>query len=546
MVKTQHSIFLLWKNSTFILLFLYVIFFIPSASCEGIYTSTAHGNSTAGVDRSVVTGSTYPYAKGNCAHCHEIHASLDGQEPQPPSPEGPTLFSLFRSNFGANKNMLCFDCHENFKFGSYPFGYGRHGVYEGKTTYENSTHNLSTNMVWPDSSPPGPPINDPGNCVNCHNPHGYADANGLIPSMLFSREENLCLACHDGSPVVKDVKTFILTKTYRHQVNSYTNIHRPGILGADEENRTYLSQNKHVECVDCHNPHAATQDNPIYRAPGVTPIYSSNAFWQAPSSYTETKVNSKIEEEYKVCFRCHSSYNQNLAGWNSNWTDVALEFNPNNYSYHYVMGDITTAAPLPPNGSGCNSYGPMAGSTQIPRASQTYGNFNLTYIGMMEPSLAGKSNAEIRQAKLRCSSCHGPDNAGASGTPEGPHGSSYQFILKVPAGSPYNRWNSSVNYKNNKGTIWCFNCHDPNFTNTGFSRGNENLHLKEHDDRACQLCHTAIPHGWKRYRLLRFGNCDPSPYNRLGNSGLLSGVTWKTSGNWERSDCHRYATGSGC
>ena len=536
----RHLYSLANKRPAILLISIFLVF-IPFVAFGGTYTSTAHGNSSTGVDRSVVTGSSYPdstpYAKGHCGHCHEKHASVGGAEPTPPAAEGATDFALFRSDFGSNKNELCFACHENFTFASQPAGYGRHGVYEGRTNYEASIHNTSSSMVWPDGSPPGPTVSDYGNCLNCHNPHGYADSNGLIPSMLFSREENLCLACHDGSPVTEDVKTIITTKTYRHAVDNYTGIHLPG-LSSGEEDRTYLSNNKHVECVDCHNPHAVDSANPTAHAPGVTP--TNGGFWSAPTGFTETKVNGGVNDEYKICFRCHSSYNTSLTTWNASWTDVSLEFNVNNYSYHYVEGDKTTASALPSNGSGCSSYGPNAGSTQIPRASTTTGNFNSTYIGVMEPSLAGLSDSQIRSARLKCSSCHGSDGAGGS-TPEGPHGSAYQFILKVPSGSPYTRWDSTVRYSD--GNVWCLNCHDPNFTNTGFVQGSQNLHTRRHNRRACQYCHVAIPHGWKRYRLLRLDDCDSSPYVGI-TGGLRSGINWKTSGNWQESDCHNAAVGS--
>ena len=45
-----------------------------------------------------------------------------------------------------------------------------------------------------------------GKCVNCHDVHGYnMDGTGLIPSLLVSREEKLCLVCHDGSPAAKNI-----------------------------------------------------------------------------------------------------------------------------------------------------------------------------------------------------------------------------------------------------------------------------------------------------------------------------------------------------
>ncbi|NIN35609.1 MAG: hypothetical protein GTO60_11190 [Gammaproteobacteria bacterium] len=119
---------------------------------------------------------------------------------------------------------------------------------------------------------------------------------------------------------------------------------------------------------------------------------------------------------------------------------------------------------------------------------------------------------------MRCTDCHGSDAAdGGVSIPEGPHGSGTAKILKIPAGSPYTQWSSSVNWKNNSSTIWCFNCHSNNFTNTGFTGSNPNFHLNKHDDSNCQTCHIAVPHGTgnegsgsanQRKRLLKTSNWD--------------------------------------
>ena len=402
-------------------------------------------------------------------------------------------------------------------------------------------------------------------------------------------EENFCFRCHStttdtnpgGGPAkatagkdyygVADMGTkaeaiysIFNTKTYTHPVTSISGKHKPGD-GSAYNDGSVTGAGRHAECEDCHNPHAATATNPLKGASGVTvsnpgtvfaDLTSSNYTYAADASVSVTQPDgtTTIKLDYRICLKCHSNWAYGAAGnapnptLSATWqqTNMAQEFNANNYSYHYVEGDITSALALPSNGSGCNSYGPKAGSTQIPRASTSYGNFNSTYIGQMEPTLAGLTNAQRRSAKLRCSSCHGIDSASGT-TPEGPHGSANAFILKVPAGSPYTTWNNTVT--RNSGTAWCLNCHDSNFTNTGFRRwggGGQNLHTGRHNGRPCQYCHVAIPHGWKRYRLLRFVDCDPSPYNATGATGFHSGVNWKTSGNWRQSDCHSTGAVAGC
>ncbi|HUV51043.1 MAG TPA: cytochrome c3 family protein [Anaerolineae bacterium] len=84
----------------------------------GPYGNSAHGDSaTFGVLR---TG-TNQYARGNCAHCHEQHASIAGAEPSPSTGDaaGPDRFCLLAQNFNtsalagsyAQDDNACFYCH---------------------------------------------------------------------------------------------------------------------------------------------------------------------------------------------------------------------------------------------------------------------------------------------------------------------------------------------------------------------------------------------------------------------------------------------------
>jgi len=220
---------------------------------EGPYINSAHGGGGpgSGVDRSAATGVEHPdatkeYAAGHCGHCHEMHASIGGGEP---APTGDTQnpYALFKENYGSvDRNQLCYACHENLpSLGGMPLKWGRYGIYEGKTRYTASDHNTNTNMVWPGASPPGPGYTDYGNCHNCHNPQGYEDGSGLIPSQLFKREEDLCEACHT------DIESAANKTTSKHPIHLYAGRHNLPEGGSS----SFGSANRHAECVDCHNPH---------------------------------------------------------------------------------------------------------------------------------------------------------------------------------------------------------------------------------------------------------------------------------------------------
>lgn len=416
----RQILFFIFLSITFILAA------IPCSTIAGSYLNSAHGNSTIGVDRSSIDATLSDYSIGNCAHCHEQHASINGSQPLPNS---------------------------------------------------------------------GVPS----------------------PFLGFSLEQNLCFECHDGNPapLSTDVASQFNLLTYKHgqviatgldYMTDYDNRHDP----KEKSSLDFSIDNRHSECMDCHNPHKATDANPLLGASGI--LVTNGANWSEPSHSTNTVEISDPLNQYQVCFKCHSGW----AGTGSG-TSQALEFNTNNASFHNVEGDIT------------------------PPSSDTYGNFNTTYVYKMMPRYNGYANIQLRNVAMVCSDCHGNTTT----PPLGIHGSSRASLLKAPQGSPYTQWNNTITVKN-RGNCWCFNCHDPNFNNSGFSTGNQDWHLAKHneDSAYCQTCHSAVPHGWKRSKFLIYtydngtGTIDPAPYNNAPNTGLAPNMIWQSSGSWHEKDCH--------
>jgi hypothetical protein len=80
----------------------------PDMATSGPYLDSAHGNTTYGVKRTTSTG--FPdYTWGLCAHCHEQHSSIGGNEPQPV--DGHPSKYLLLSDFVSQFDVPCFDCH---------------------------------------------------------------------------------------------------------------------------------------------------------------------------------------------------------------------------------------------------------------------------------------------------------------------------------------------------------------------------------------------------------------------------------------------------
>jgi len=536
----------------------------PELAESGTYLSSAHGNSTTGVDREAVTGGAYPnatneYPVGHCGHCHDQHASIDGSEPTLPTAQGPSSYALFSDNYGADTNEFCYDCHDTFTLGGMTLTYGRYGIYQGSTKFNASIHYTDADMDWGvDASPPGPPFSptsslvDPGNCHNCHNPHGYDDGGGVVPSMLFARDsksgdspelEMGCEACHDGSQggATKDVETQ-LGKTYAHPTHTYNDRHTLPESGS----ASFGPSNRHAECVDCHNPHtvvsgtnhtagAGASGNAVSDVLkyvwGVEPSWTT--IWTQPTVFTERKPPTYVDGaqyEYQICFKCHSRYGlgadsdgtandgiypsitPETAG--NTVTDQAMEFNKNNKSVHPVVVGLSSQT-----------------GSDSPEALDT------TQVTAIWSGVGTET--------MYCSDCHGANDEATAAN--GPHGSSNKHILKGVATASATYWplnpagdlwalnnlgSGETRYRSTwRNELFCVNCHPMCSGSCDNDNDYDNEAHGEHWDRnddfpgndaRCVACHVAIPHGSKRSRLIGYAS-DPAPYDYNNNSNVIRG-----------------------
>lgn len=161
------------------------VLFYSSPVSAGPYLDSAHGNTTYGVDR--VRTSDFGYTQGHCAHCHEQHASIEGQALASPAPYH---FALFYDDLAACQT-LCTTCHYQSstyqQVTNYPYAKNFGGspqIWYGDIYTQfcssnslpavcGSRHNLgqirtvlisSVGQDWGFNDDPNP-------CVACHNPH---------------------------------------------------------------------------------------------------------------------------------------------------------------------------------------------------------------------------------------------------------------------------------------------------------------------------------------------------------------------------------------
>ncbi len=298
-----------------------------------------------------------------------------------------------------------------------------------KTGWEATNHNLSSatwngsgNNPWSHTSYNTVTENS---CENCHRPHTAGGAERLTNHLA---EEDNCLDCHNGNVASKDIQTDF-NKTFRHDIYAYDQVHDP------EENHTV--DVRHVECVDCHNPH---QSNP---ATASTP--QASGFQTGVKGITSggSSIN-EIQYTYELCYRCHAESIDKPGSPTSRQIEqdnVRLEFDLSNPSYH------------PIEGQGQNSDVPSLISP------------------LTESSV------------IHCHDCHSSDNSSASG----PHGSIYPAILKFRYDTDYGSTQSSY-----AAYELCFQCHDYDaITNNESNDFAENVHKKHIMDLdvPCNVCH---------------------------------------------------------
>ena len=250
-----------------------ILLFCPSVKA-GPYLSSAHGNSTYGVQRDLTASPVY--ARGNCAHCHEQHASVEGAEPTPSS-GSPSKYALFYSNHVSQTDNFCFKCHDNTTLvattaitnRSYSYRAGGwtsdtlNDVLEAFNTTElntQSTHNLDdirtfiTAQAWGYTTDSNP-------CAACHNPHAAQGDPANSPNTAKS-------SLSRGYPVSRPSQHATLTSwglwgdgagekmsdyttgyqaPYRY--NSTTTYEPDGSATQDGSNLTDFN----TFCTDCHN-----------------------------------------------------------------------------------------------------------------------------------------------------------------------------------------------------------------------------------------------------------------------------------------------------
>jgi len=336
--------------------------------------------------------------------------------------------------------MQCTSCHNphDNQFGKFLNMSNRHaglcGQCHNKEGWSGSSHWTSTqtwNSILPDPWPhtDWTTVQENG-CENCHRPHG---AGGRERTLNFVKEEDNCLVCHNGNAAGTNILSE-LNKLSSHPVGNDAGLHDP-------TEPALLDSPRHVECVDCHNPHAANDQDTATLPGSLRQMKGINASGAPvePVSYV-----------YEVCFRCHAETNKNTSLMNRQFpqVNVRLDFDPSNASYHPVIA--------------------MGVNPDVPSLKDPY----------------------TTSSMMTCHDCHNSDQGPSTGGtgPNGVHGSAYPPLLerrmvlvdKVPE--------TAETY------ALCYKCHDRTSILRGDSFPRHGQHITG-TKASCTTCHD--PHGVK-------------------------------------------------
>lgn len=353
------------------------------------------------LDPALLTGDVRLDAAGElqCTACHDPHDDTHGS------------FLVMDNAYSA----ICVSCHAPADWG------------------EASHHSAAA--IWngelPDPWPHTPYLSVAENgCESCHDPHGAEGATRILNRL---EEEWNCLACHNGHVASTDIEGE-LGKLSLHPVAATTGIHDP------EEALPVSVQ--HVECVDCHNPHAARDEAAV--APGV-----SGRLRNVSGVDSDGNPTTPAAHEYEVCYKCHADSPERPDPATPRQivqNNVRLEFDLANPSFH------------PVEGPGVNSTVPS----------------------LLPPWTTG--------SVLYCTDCHNNDSGAAAGgvDPNGPHGSDYAHLLGW-------RYETGIGIVESPSTYeLCYRCHDRSSILDDESFGRHQRHIVFHG-ASCNVCHD--PHG---------------------------------------------------
>ncbi|MCL2492254.1 MAG: hypothetical protein FWE87_05885, partial [Coriobacteriia bacterium] len=398
-------------------------------------------------------------------------------------------------------------------------------------------------------------------CIGCHaygTPEGSKTCKSCHVESLMAVHHaaddagSMCADCH--ADIIAQANPVRLSLTFSNTTNNLrralmTHLVTPATEGTGDpwlDNGDPATRGS--KCVDCHNIAQTAVGDPLAGAVGYVPDYSGVGNFGEVTNFTAVELGNDtgVNSAY-LCVKCHGGpasaagttkvLNTNITsnttgngnGDNFNYRrgDIAKEFNPANASGHRVFGGEVqvkfqnvvgvrgwygapgaTGGPTvasgfqPPGIPGTNVDDPLVETTVFPELRMPIWSMTTWFKGT-----DSNGNPWAYNSQMTCTDCH---TALASNELSGPHGANIKYGLDPnyqvdwKFSTPTNQMNitaaNQVTAANNKTQIVCWKCHDLLAVYNG-AHGNTHAQ-SNHRGRNCVACHTAIPHGSTRPRLL--------------------------------------------
>lgn len=322
------------------------------------------------------------------------------------------------------RSTICLSCHEMLGWSS--------------ASHALSTARVTGRNVDPTEPLPYHTVADNA-CTSCHRIHS---AGGPERLLRFRQPEDNCLNCHNGGVARTNIEGE-LRKRSAHRVFFANDRHEP------DENPRVMP--RHVECVDCHNPHAVQPGIPAGTDAAAGLVDPTTRFVSGVDRVGTAVPNARFE--YEICFKCHADNIERtriqLITRQITQTNVRQEVQPGNPSFHPVIGPRQNSEVV----------------SLLPRLR----------IGSV----------------LRCTDCHNSDGASTSpfGPPSGPHGSIYEPLLVDHYAT------ADFTPESPRAYALCYRCHDRQSILGDESFPLHNVHVVR-GRTPCSACHDA--HGISR------------------------------------------------
>ncbi|MBV8051619.1 MAG: hypothetical protein JOZ80_10550 [Acidobacteriaceae bacterium] len=395
-----------------------------------------------------------------CTSCHDPHVqNID------------RIAQNFLVRDSSNAQM-CLACHDPNR------------VVQGQVNplsgWANNVHRTATNQVSPDAHVGSYLTVGVNACSSCHMSHqAVAPARLLRPATPASAAADIatqdCMTCHNGGTYLTPAAPNVMAEIsgpakVGHLLPSGNNFH-------DAKEASVLNNNRHATCVDCHNPHASSQQTAFAAPPLLRPAQTGASGISATDGIT---LLTPAINQYETCLRCHG-------------TSIGKQ-RPMAYGYGpvRVVSAPDTLNIIPEFAGTATSSHPVTHdrSSPLPQPSLLANMLNQN----------GTPSSRIVGTRIFCTDCHNSDDNrefGGTGA-NGPHGSIYPHILErnyqfsqaaTPGGTVSNLFpNPDLSVAGPYAL--CAKCHDLTqiLANTSFSK--HSLHVGQ-EGFSCSVCHTS-------------------------------------------------------